>query len=118
MKLEIATYREGIPWTVVTLSPTEALHLAESLIRQARTGDPNSGRPEFHVRGGYFTVYVMPEEDVKYPEGPDGVFSMDKEIHYMQERIAAGLGVPKELLQDEHPLHALEREKKKADEEK
>src|SRR3990170_4547282 len=104
MKLELATYREGIQWTVVTLSPNEALHLAESLIRQARTGDPNSGRPEFHVRGGYFTVYVMPEEDVKYPEGPVGKVSLRgymQDIQDLHDKAVSGLRVPKELLYDE-----------------
>jgi len=43
------------PWLFVHMNKAEALALAESLVRQVRTGDPNTGRPETPIRSGDFS---------------------------------------------------------------
>lgn len=51
------------PYTMVTMTPKEALMFIESLSRQVRTNDPNTLRPELLVREGefrgYFSIAVM-----------------------------------------------------------
>lgn len=62
-------YKENIgrdPWLFVHLNKAEALALAESLLRQVRTGDPNTGRPETPIRSGVFSGHrftMMVDED-------------------------------------------------------
>jgi hypothetical protein len=62
-------YKENVgrdPWLFVHLNKTEALALAESLLRQVRTGDPNTGRPETPIRSGTFSGHrftMMVDED-------------------------------------------------------
>lgn len=52
-------------YTMVTMTPKEALMFIESLSRQVRTSDPNTNRPEILVREGefqgYFSIAVMEE---------------------------------------------------------
>lgn len=67
---EVGTFKDsnGTQWTAVYLTRTQALLVIESLSRQVRTGDPNTGRPEFRVNGKtgkleYFTVAVLEEKD-------------------------------------------------------
>lgn len=54
----ISAYKTKIgrePWIIFHMTRDEALLLAESLLRQVRTGDPNTGRPETPIRGGDFS---------------------------------------------------------------
>lgn len=58
----------GEKWITVGLSPDQALLLAENLMRQVRTGDANTNRPEMVINGGTdnaigrrFTVFVHPD---------------------------------------------------------
>lgn len=58
----------GDQFITVGLSRDQALRLAENLVRQVRTGDANTNRPEMVITGGTenavgrrFTVFVHPD---------------------------------------------------------
>ena len=60
--MELAQWDDKGRGYMVRVTPDEALRIAASLVEQVRSKNPNTGRPEFHLRdGAYFSICVQPE---------------------------------------------------------